>query len=135
MAMKGNAMKIMTGTDGGTYNEVDDLNEATMSNGADNLDITKFSQTFINRLQGLKDVTYSLKGFYKPSDTNGQVVIRTAWLNDSALWIGFLPDGTTGFEQKVVVSSFEISGAVDGVVELSIELEGNDAIAAYSATT
>jgi predicted secreted protein len=42
--------------------------------------------------------------------------------------VQFLPDGTTGFKQAVKVSSFEMSASVDGLVEVSIELEGNGAI-------
>lgn len=131
--MKGRSLLVKASTDGSTWYTVANLNEASMSNGAENIDITTFTKSYINRLQGLKDVTYSLSGFYDSTDTNGQVALRSAWENDSTIYIGFLPDGTAGWEQVVKVSSFEISGSVDGAVELSIELEGNDAIAAYSS--
>jgi predicted secreted protein len=132
MALKGRSMKIMTGANGTAWAEVLGIKEASMQNGADNLDISTFGNAYIKRLQGLKDCSYSLSGLYEPTDTTGQVAIRNAWANDTALYIGFLPDGSAGFEQIVFVSSFEISGAVDGVVEVSIDLEGSDAIAAYA---
>ena len=133
MAMKGKSMKIMTGADGSAWDEVLGIKEASMQNGADNQDISTFGANYIKRLQGLKDCSYSLSGNYEPTDTTGQVAIRAAWEADTTLYIGFLPDGTAGFEQVVVVSSFEISGAVDGVVEVSIDLEGSDAIAEYTS--
>jgi len=132
MAMKGKDMAIKVSTDGAAWNDVADIKEGSMNNAGNNIDISVIDNDYINRMQGLKDVTYSLSGFYNSSDTNGQTVIRTAWENASNLYIGFLPDGTDGWEQKVVVSAFDISGDVGGAVELSIELEGADAVAAYS---
>ncbi|WP_018130714.1 phage tail tube protein [Effusibacillus pohliae] len=129
MAMSGKGLRVKVATaSNGPFNEVQDLNEASMSMEGDNQDITTFSSDFIKRLQGLKDVSYSLSGFYKPSDTNGQVAIKNAFLNDTALYVQFLPDGTTGFQQEVKVSSFEVSASADGVVEVSIEFEGSGAI-------
>lgn len=130
--MKGKDMLIKTSTDGSTWYTVANLKEGTMNNNGDNQDITTFGKDYICRLQGLKDVSYSLSGFYDSTDTNGQIALRTAWLNDSTVYVGFLPDGTDGWEQKVKVSTFEISGGVDGVLELSIELEGDDAIDTYA---
>ncbi len=128
MATAGKNLRIKVSTNGTTFNLVADLNDATMSLSGDNQDITTFGQDYINRLQGLKDCTYSLGGFYKSDDTNGQVVIKSALLNDTALYVQFLPDGTTGFQQEVKVSSFELSASVDGTNDLSIDLDGTGAI-------
>lgn len=128
MALAGKSLRIKVSTNGTTFNLVAELNDATMSLSGDNLDITTFGQDYINRIQGLKDCTYSLSGFYKSDDTNGQVVIRDALINDTALYVQFLPDGTTGFKQEVKVSSFELSGTVDGTNDLSIDLDGTGAI-------
>lgn len=133
MAMKGKSLGIKVSTADDTYNTVADLNEGSMSADGDNQDITTLSDAYINRVQGLKDVSYSLSGFYKPDDTNGQAVIRDAWINGSDLYVQYLPDGSNGFKQKVVVSSFEVSASVDGMVEVSIELEGADALSTVSA--
>lgn len=130
MALKGKSVVIQASSDDTTYNTVAELNDATMSFSGDNIDITSFGDNFINRIQGLKDNTFSLAGFYDPSDTNGQVAIRDAWLNDTAMHLQFLSDGTNGFKQEVKISSFEISAAVDGAVEVSIEAEGTGAVTA-----
>jgi predicted secreted protein len=129
LAGKGLVIQVAT-TSGGTYNTVVGMNDASMSIDGDNQDITAFGDSYIARIQGLKDVSYSLSGYFDATDTTGQIRIRTALLNDSELHVKFLPDGTNGFRQQVRVSSFEMSGSVDGIVEVSIELEGTGAIAA-----
>ena len=131
MAMKGKSFVAKTGADGVTWYDIDELNEASMNVAGENIDITKFGDDFVNRIQGIKDCTYSISGFYDPADTNGQLAMWTAFLADTDIWIAFLSDGSAGFEQEVKVSSFEISTSVDGAVEVSIELEGTGAIAAY----
>lgn len=129
--LKGTNLVVSVSTTlGGTYYQVGSMNDATMTIDGDNQDITAFGDDWIKRLQGLKDASYSLSGFRDVADTNGQVVISTALINDSALFAKFLPDGTNGFVQEVKVSSFEVSGAVDGIVELSMDFEGSGAIAA-----
>lgn len=132
MSLKGKSMAVKYSSDGSTWYTIDEINEASMNIEGQNQDITKFGQDYVNRLQGLKDVGYSISGFYDPDDTNGQVALLTAFLADTDIYFGFLPNGTTGWEQLVKVSSLDISGSVDGVVEFSCELEGADAIAAYS---
>jgi predicted secreted protein len=129
MAMKGKSLLVKVGTaTGGPFSTVQDLNDAKASFDGDNQDITAFGLDYIKRLQGLKDGSYSLGGFYNPTDTNGQAAIRSAFLNDTALFVQFLPDGVAGFKQEVKVSKFEVSAGVDGTVEVSIDLEGSDAI-------
>lgn len=132
MAMAGKGLRILvanvaepTDTD---FAEVADLNDATMSSEADNQDISTFSSEYVRRLQGLKDNTFSLGGFYNATDADGQMAIRSAWADDTPLHVRFLPDGTTGFQQEVKVASFEVSASADGVVELSIDLDGHDAV-------
>lgn len=129
MALTGRNMRVKVGTvTGGPFTVVADLNDVSMSMEGDNQDVSAFGSDYVKRLQGLKDASYSLSGYYNPTDTNGQAAIRSAYLNDTPLFVQFLPDGTTGFKQEVKVASFEVSAGVDGQVEVSIELEGSDAI-------
>lgn len=131
MAMAGKNLRILVANvDAPTeadFVEVMDLNDASMPTESDNQDISTFGSNYVRRLQGLKDATYSLGGFYDPTDA-GQMRIRTALVEDSPLHVRFLPDGTTGFQQEVKVSSFEVSASADGVVEVSIDLDGHDAV-------
>lgn len=124
MAIAGKNVVVAASTNGTTFNTVAELNDASMSISGDNIDVTEFGDQFINRIQGLKDVSWSLSGFYVHGDTQGQAAIRTALINDSAIYIRIFWDGSTGFRQEVKVSTFEVSAAVDGEVAVSIELEG-----------
>lgn len=121
------AIKVST-TTGGTYNAVANMNSASMNRSGENLDITTFTQSYINRLQGLKDCSYSVSGFHDAGDTNGQTVIETAFENDSDLFVQFLPNGTAGWKQQVRVASIDIDVDVAGVVSKSYSLEGTGAI-------
>ena len=130
MALAGKDLVVQVATGStATYATVADLNSATMTHAGNTIDVSEMGVDYVQKILGLKDVSYSLGGFYAPTDTNGQVRIRNAWLNDTALWIKFLPDGSTGFKQAVKVASFEISGSADGAVELSVDLEGDGAVA------
>lgn len=131
MALKGKCVTINASSDGSIFNRVAELNDGTMSIDGDNIDITSFgdcTNSLIDRIQGLVDSSYSLSGFYDPTDTTGQVLIRNALLNDTQVYVQFLADGTNGFQQEVKVATFEISATVDGVVNISIDLEGTGAI-------
>lgn len=129
LAGKDLVVQVSTASDG-TYNTIADLNSATMTHAGNTIDISEMGVDYVQRIMGLKDCTYSLGGFYDPTDTTGQVRIRNAWLNDTALYVAFLPDGSTGFKQEVKVSNFEISASADGAVEVSIDLEGSGAVSA-----
>jgi predicted secreted protein len=129
MAIEGRRLRIRVGTAvGGPFNNVGGLNSGSQSCSAGTQDVTAFGDDWVRRVVGLRDASYSLSGFWRPTDTTGQIVIRNAFIAGTSVWIQFLPDGTTGFAQEALVSSFEISTSVDGVSEVSIELEGNGAI-------
>jgi predicted secreted protein len=128
-AIAAKKLKINVGTsESGPWTQVQDLQEASMTNEADNQDISTFSAEYVKRLQGLKDGSYEMSGFYNMDESAGQKMIRDALINDTPLYVQFLPDGTTGFQQEVKVGSFEVSGSADSVLEVSIELEGTDPI-------
>jgi predicted secreted protein len=129
MALAGKSVTVEVSTDDAAYNAVDEINSVSMNHGGNNYDVSEFGASYVSRIQGLKDCSWSLSGFYDPADTNGQVVIRTAFTAGSDLYVRMYPDGSAGFKQQVAVSGFNISGSVDGPVELSIELEGMAAVA------
>jgi len=128
MALAGKSLVVKASTNGSDWTEIDELNSAAMNAAGENLDITEFGDSYRQRIQGIKDASYSLSGFWDKDDTNGQVAIRAAWSGDTAIYIQFLVDGTNGWYQQCKVSQFNINAAVDGVVEISIDLEGTGAI-------
>lgn len=113
----------------GVYTAVAGINSATMTQNAETVDISQFSSSYIERLQGLKDASYDLAGHFEAGDTNGQNAIRTAFTSDSTLWVQFLPDGSAGFKQEVKVASVEIGAEVNGKVGVTYKLVGTGAIA------
>lgn len=131
-SLKGKSMVIDVSTNDADYYTVANLKDASMSISGDNQDITDFGKDYIVRKQALKDVNYSLAGYYDSADTTGQLKIRSALVNDTTLYIKFKVDGTNGWKQIVKVASFEVSDSVDGVAEVSIELEGSDDISVVS---
>jgi len=128
MSVQGEDTRVLIGSSSATSNEIDEINNASMKHSGNLVELSHFGDTYKTRGAGLKDVTYSLKGFWDPADTNGQVVLRSAFIAGSDLWLTILPDGSTGWKQQVLVDSFDISAAVDGYAEFSAELAGNGAL-------
>lgn len=126
--MKGRSVKVQVSTNGTTWNDVAGLNSASHSTPGNLQETSEFGQDWAKRIYGLLDGTWSLSGNYRPDDTNGQVAIRNALLNDSELHVRVLWDGTTGVAQPVKVESFEVSAEAAGIVEVSIELAGDGPI-------
>lgn len=129
MALKGKSVVVQVSTDDVTYSTVAEINDVDTPFEADNIDTTTFGDSYIERIQGLKDASWSMSGFYDPTDTNGQVAIRSAWAGDTSLYAKVSYDGgSTTFKQQVKVASFGISASVDGAVEVSIDLEGTGTV-------
>ena len=128
--LKGRSVVVKTSPDGTTFTAVGELNACDMGLAGATLDVTKFSDTFIEKIQGLRDCSWTLDGFYDPGDTSGQVAIRGALLNDTACYIEILFDGTAGLKQQVVPSKYDVKAAVAGVVAVSITLDGTGPVTA-----
>lgn len=131
MAVAGKNLLVKVSTaSNGTYTTVGQMNSATMNIAGENFDITAFGAGWHSRLQGLKDASYSLSGFFMTTDASGQTAVRAALINDTALFTQFMIDGTTNnmFQQEVKVGSYDTDAAVDGAVGLSIGLEGSGAV-------
>lgn len=126
--LKGRSVVVKASTDGTVWNTVGEMNSADMSLAGNTIDVTKFGDDFIEKIQGLRDCSWQLDGFYDPTDTQGQVVIRSALLNDTACYIQFLFDGVAGFSQQVKPSKFEVKAGVADAVSVSITLDGTGAI-------
>lgn len=121
-------VKVAT-TTGGVYSTVVGIANATMSRQGQTVDVTTLTDSDIVRILGIRDCTFTIDGNWESADTTGQDVIRSAYENDTALFVQFLPNGTAGFKQEVKVSKFEIAGASGaGKVSISIELQGTGAV-------
>jgi predicted secreted protein len=132
MAKPGNAASVNVSTDDVTYYAVDEINNLTMSCSGEIVDITKFTDLYRGKIQTLKDIKYTFSGFWVKTDTTGQIALRTAWLNDSTIYIKILVDASLGWKQLVKVDSITINTTATGAVEISFEASGNGDVTAVS---
>lgn len=129
IAGRSTLVKVSTSSGSG-YNTVAGLKSANHSIDAAAIDDNEFGVVWVQKIQGLKDGKLSLSGQYRPSDTTGQVVIQTSLLDDSDLFVEVLFDGTNGWRQQMRCSKFAADASLEGIVGVSIELEGTGAITA-----
>jgi hypothetical protein len=136
MAELGRKIEVYSSTDGTTWTQVKGLNNASMSANGEDIDITEFGDTHVNRIIGLRDNGYNLSGRLIMNDTTGALDPGQKILEDHSLglaatddlYIKILWDGTYGFTQKVICPSFDRQGQVRGVVEINIQLQAAGAI-------
>lgn len=130
MAVAGKNFVVQVSTaSGGTYVTVAQIQSGTVNVAGENLDVTAFSTgptQWRSRIRGVKDISWDMSGFYSSTDASGQTAIRSALVNDTDIYMRALLDGTTSnyILQQVQVSQYQVSAAVDGVVELSLAFEG-----------
>lgn len=131
IAGKNPVVQVSTAT-GGTYTTIGTINNFTVNIAGENLDVTAFSTSapaYHSRIQGLKDISWDVSGFYFSTDSNGQTALRTALVNDSNLFARVLLDGTTSnlILQEIKISAYNWSASVDGTVDFSASMEGTGA--------
>lgn len=129
MAEKGSAVVISCSTDGGTtYNNVLDLNSVTDNESGSTIEVTAFGDSWKNFLAGLNEFSVDLGGHWNPNDTTGQVALRDAWRNGTAINLKILYDGTHGVSGDCLVTKVERKAQPDGTVEVSFSLQGTGAV-------
>lgn len=127
-------VKVCT-TLGGSYADVDLANEASAEYMRDLAETTNFKNTVgvspdKERIYTLRDASFEISAHFNASDTNGQNIVRTAWLNGTALFIEFLPDGVNGFKCAVCVEKFSEKASVGGIADWSASLKKTGALTA-----
>jgi hypothetical protein len=131
----GRSITVKTGTDGTTWSAIGEMDTAELSINGATIDVTKFGDNDIERILGLRDANWSLSGRYDPTDTTGQVVLRSSLLNDTPVYLQFEfdPSGTSGnkgFHQQVIVTKFDMKATAAGTVDLSLTADSTGAITA-----
>lgn len=95
--------------------------EYTMTVEADNQEATPFKQEFVQRVQGLKDVSASISRYFVTDDkffdqvTAGTHCVLEFYLDYS---------GAAFCRMWALIASDEVSAAADSVIEESIDFEG-----------
>lgn len=132
MAIAGKKSVVKIGND-----NILGINDATFTLNGEIVDVSVFCQGgWRSRLQNLKDATISISGFYEPDDTTGQVVLRTAILNqDKVEDFTVLSDkevATSGFTCDVFIETFEIAPAIEGAVAVTISVQSDGEVVVSS---
>lgn len=131
--LAGKVIVVSASTDGTTWHPVGEMNSFDLGIGAAALDVTKFGDSDIERIQGLKDTPWSIGGFFDPTDTNGQMVILGAIINGTALYFKAIVNptgsaGSQGFSQQVIPTKFELKGDPASVQTVTITADSTGAI-------
>ena len=123
MAVTGTGGAVKLGT-----NKIAEIANWSLDLGADDIDITSFdSNGWKEYLAGLKEWSGSIEGNFKPTDTNGQKAILTAWLNGTALTFTFeVSSGVTFQGSAFVKPSIEVP--VDDKATFSCDITGTGAL-------
>lgn len=128
MALVGfeSSVTVATGASA-TYSPFGGIQNFSIGDSRDLLDITAFSHANVRaRLAALRDVSLSLGGDLEPADA-GLLKVRAAYdAGDTVCFQVFThassaqSTATSGFAYVMSLESLEISGSVDGKVELSL---------------
>lgn len=122
--------KVQVSSDGTTYYDVP-ATSSSLNAGGDLLDDTNLANNagYRSRIYGLNDWSVDITADYDGADQAIQV-LRTAKLNKTKVYVKYLPDGSTGFSGQGLVEKFNLSGEVGGKEEVSITIQGDDALSA-----
>ncbi len=105
------------------------MNDASFSLNGDLLDTTSFDGgAFKTRIHGLREFSVSLSGDWEATDA-AYGLIKANFMDSASdplhvrvLFDPSAPATAQGYECQVLCESFEISGSVDGKVEVSFSL-------------
>jgi len=96
-------------------------NEANLNFNTDILDDTVLGDDMRSRLPGLIEWDVSMTVLY---DEDDDIVddLRTAFTNRDEIDVRYLPDGESGWEGPVVIETFDMSGGVDDLETVDVNL-------------
>jgi predicted secreted protein len=125
-----NAIILLKTTAGAGGSTITGMNDVSFSLNGDIIDTTSFDGgAFRTKIHGLRDFSVSISGDWDDSDA-AYVLIKDNFLDSSAndLFARVLFDGSNGYECQTLCESLEISGSVDGKVEVSFSLTSISAV-------
>lgn len=129
-ATKGRSLRVSVATSlGGSYTTVAGVKSATLNMSGQNVDVTTLTDADIVRIQAIKDKSVSIQCNME-ADASGQGAIRTAYTNDSDLFVQFLWDGSVGWKFQCKVGSISPTATPTSEVSVTYELEGSGAVTA-----
>lgn len=121
--------KVQVSADDISYSDLP-LNSPSLNDALNMLDLTDLSNSSAGnktRGYGLRDWSISGEGNY--TGANAAIsILRTAFNNRTAVYVKFLPDGSTGKKGQVLVENINISLPVDDKTTFSVSLQGTGAV-------
>jgi predicted secreted protein len=121
LAGKAMVVKIDT-TSSGAGTVIGGVDNTTLRQLCNLLDISAFGDSYHSRIAGLKDSSVSLSGNYDPADA-GQLKINAG----DTVWVQVLPNGTAGKKIEMLVEEFSQQASADGKQTFNATLQGNGA--------
>jgi len=116
-------VQVSTSTDGSSGTNIGGMDSITMNDGTNLIDVTEFGVDNIQRIEGLKDVSFTISGSYTTGA--GQNKIKTAKENGSMVYIKFYPlsTGSAGFKARCLCSTINIDTSPPDRVAVSYEFQ------------
>lgn len=116
------------------YTALDGIKQFSVNDSRDMLDITDFKDAIVRaRIAGLRDFSVNMSGEFEPTDV-GYLNLRSGYETGVPVSIVILHNtsSTAGFGFPVLVESMEISGGVEGTVEVSISAQASSGTAPFT---
>lgn len=107
----------------GSFIRVANLKSASFEIDGTMLDIGQLGDDWAKKIQSMKDGKGSASGQYDTSDTTGQVVLRSSLINDTQVFLQFLPDGVTGFQFEAKISKMAVTASTTTTADVSFDYE------------
>lgn len=130
MALAAHNLKVRIRTSSGAGSDSDNMagvHDVSLNRVRDELETTDFNDTSKNFILGLRGAEVSFSGTYESADTAfGR--IETAFGDGTSVYAVILWNGTAGHNVECKVASLDISGARDGLVEVSGTLRATGAV-------
>jgi len=110
-------------------NKVAEMTSWSLELSADTIDTTNFdSNDWGEFLMSFKSWTVSAEGNFKPDDTQGQMVLISAYLNSTPVTLLLKVASGDEFSGSAYVTSMSIENPVDDKVAFSAEFQGSGAV-------
>lgn len=120
-------LEVNTGTDGApNWVVVANMNSFSRGSQRNHQLFPVFQRTLPHSVTGPREQTYSIGGYYDPSDV-GQLELIQADSENTVRDIRITHDGTNGFKQKVKVTSMTYDADPEGLQEISFEFSADEA--------
>tara|TARA_R110000824_G_scaffold66023_4_gene171615 strand:+ start:1907 stop:2299 length:393 start_codon:yes stop_codon:yes gene_type:complete len=120
---KGSEGVVKVGT--ATVAEVKDW---SLSETAETIDDTIMGETARSRLSSLTSASGSISAFWDETDSAGQMAMTAG----ATISLNLYPEGTTSGDYyaslSAIITSFDTSAAMDGMVEATFAFESNGAV-------